>query len=175
MEYTYYLGRGPEAKQIINVCEHRIQLISQRRKEIAAEFGVDAFASCDGGGIIVGATFACEVPKWAKLDSQIAEGGYCYVGRENTKMGKAFNKAIHAEDANFSLHKFILEKTGMNRLVINGRKIFRSRAGYYKNTILICVPQEKATAASHTYDPRPVPPAWLKEVKESAFLAAQGK
>ncbi len=175
MEYRYYLGRGPEAEEIISFCADRIKSVSMRRKQIAAEFGVDSFASRDGGGTIAGATFVNEVPGWAKLESRIAEGGYCYIGRKNTKIGKAFNEAIHAEDANFSLHTYILEKTGMNRLVIEGRRIFRSKAGYHEDSILVCVPQEKVTASKCTYDPMPVPPEWLKEVRESEFLAAQGK
>ena len=61
-------------------------------------------------------------------------------------------------------------------MVFEGRKIFEAAAGITEDLkkILVVIPGTKEKSPGCTA-PFPAVPEWLREVKESEFLAAQGK
>ena len=77
----------------------------------------------------------------------------------------------------FSYSRHIVSETGMDHSCIgpypckSGQAIFNSAAGYTKDKVVIRVPVGRGFRGTE----QPTPPPWLTLVKESEYLAAQGK
>jgi hypothetical protein len=182
MQYRYFIGEGEEAKALIDACHAKLTA----RNAVADTF--TAWAKDNGwdggamrGNSVVGVISArelapsemsaCGVKCVTRIDS-----GWVYAPIKNRKASAAMREAIAAarmED--FSASDHIIKVTGMIRAVVGvsgGRTCLgHSVAGYQKGAILVQVP---AGGGEHD-SPMPIPPAWLREVKESEFLAAQGR
>ena len=78
------------------------------------------------------------------------------------------------------MSKFILDKLNLHRMVAGtsqssrtGSALYYSVAGIVSGKILVSIPGSKES--EHGREPFPEVPAWLREVKESEWLAAQGR
>lgn len=106
--------------------------------------------------------------------------GYGYYPKLNTKEGKRLAERLEAEELTFSLSNFILDKLHLRRMVTGPSSVSRtgyalhySAAGIVSGKVLVSIPGGKES--EHGEAPFPEVPAWLREVKESEWLAAQGR
>lgn len=101
--------------------------------------------------------------------------GYGYVPSRNTRRGKELaNRLIEGKELHFSPSRHICDKLDIHRYQSDGTYVYRTVAGYADGKILVSIPGPRDGMVGMS-DPFPEVPAWLREVKESEWLAAQGK
>lgn len=182
MKYTYYMGKGPEADVLIAECQAALTAHNAAMDTFTAWAKANGWKNCAVRGNAV-----CGVISERKLTpAEMSERGVKYLGPaewdfvyapiKNRNASAAMRKAIDAarmED--FSASDHIIKETGMRHSAVGvsgGRRVLvHSVAGYGNGVVLVKVP----LADSEYKSSIPTPPEWLSEVKESVFLAAQGR
>lgn len=173
MEKSYYIGEGPEAEALIaEVIERRVST-GVARKAVQDEYGADGLLTRNNGGEICGLVFK------EKQDCPFLKGelrlpdGYGYYAKKNCKQGKELSAKLRAPDLQFSPSDYIVKKLNINRMCFgpscHGMAIYSTAAGFIDGKIIVSIPAAKKG------DPMPSIPAWFREVKESEFIAAQGR
>ena len=173
MKYFYYIGEGPENDALVSKVLAEHDTVSERRKALMAEYDAD-FLILDSwrNGVPVGLGFY-ERQRRPYLKGEVFhDGSYAYYPKISTKMGRDLKEKLGNPDLVFSVRKRILGELKLHRMLFSGRIIAGSTAGIEGNTILVKIPADTDGA---TGDPMPEVPSWLKEVKMSEWLAAQGK
>lgn len=171
MEYFYFVGTGPEAEKLINMCNARQEEAIEARKALMSDWGSDGLMqNC---GKIIGLCFKQKTSDPWLCHSRTFNDSFGYIPNRRYKKGKDLKKALTNPDLDFNASDFILDHLKMHHMVVgahsSGMALYHSTAGTTPDRkILVRMP----TGSS---DPVPDAPDWLNSVKESEFLAAQGK
>lgn len=183
MEKHYYIGEGPQAEELISETREREDIARKARKALMAEYEADGLVlSVWGEGEVTGLAFDKPTNRpYLKGETELSNGkGYGYYPKLNTKEGKRLAQKFEAEELTFSMSKFILDKLRLHRMVSGpgspsrtGYILYHSVAGIISGKVLVSIPGSKENG--HGKTPFPEVPAWLREVKESEWLAAQGR
>lgn len=183
MKKHFYIGEGPQAEALIAETLERENVAREARKALIAEYDADGLIlSVWGNGRVTGLAFDTPTSRpYLKGETRTSgEEGYGYYPKLNTKEGKRLAERLKAEELTFSPSKFILDKLHLHRMVTGpspvsrtGYALHSSVAGIVSEKILVSIPGSKTNEPGK--DPFPDVPAWLREVKESEWLAAQGR
>lgn len=183
MEKHYYIGEGPQAEDLISETREREDIARKARKALMAEYEADGLVlSVWGEGKVTGLAFDKPTNRpYLKGETELSNGkGYGCYPKLNTKEGKRLAQKFEAEELTFSMSKFILDKLRLHRMVSGpggpsrtGYILYHSVAGIISGKVLVSIPGSKENG--HGKTPFPEVPAWLREVKESEWLAAQGR
>lgn len=173
MDKNFFIGEGPEAEALIAEVKERRQTVGEARNALQKEYGADGLLSRGDGREICGLAFR-EQRTLPFLKGEVRlENGFGYYAKKNCKEGKDLSAKLRAPELQFSTSDHIIHKLKLNRMCVGaaapGLALYRSAAGYVGNKILVSIPNSESS------DPMPEVPAWLREVKESEWLAAQGK
>lgn len=181
MQKRFYIGEGPEAAAIaaeILKGEAADREGKARFLAFAKERGFfETWSYSSWGTIRVGGVVSAEKlstdeekARGVKLHSCMNDGsGWAYSPRRNVKAGKELAKMV--EEANksiFDASGLIVTRTGMAQDVCERGCLCFAVAACIGERILVKVPVGERKNA-------PTPPTWLRECKESEFLAALGK
>lgn len=177
MEKHFFIGEGPEAEKIIASMLARREVASKARRALMHDYGSDGLLLSGGReGSIVGLSFKekKDIP-FLKGGKRI-KGGYAYYPKMNTKKGKELAQRLKDEDLTFSASHFIVDALKLERFAFSVCRMYVSVAGTSEDLkrILVSIPgaREGEDGSSDTF---PVIPEWMREVKESEWLAAQGR
>jgi len=183
MEKHFYIGEGPQADELIAEALERENVAREARAAFVAEYETDGLIlSAWGDGKVVGLAFDKPTSRpYLKGKTRLSNGeGYGYYPKLSTKEGKRLAERLKAKELTFSLSKFILDKLHLHRMAagpsltsLTGYALYRSIAGIVSGKILVSIPGSKVSERG--LDTFPEVPAWLREVKESEWLAAQGR
>ena len=176
----YYIGEGSEAAKLITETMDRQRQTNEARKTVQEEYKADGLLSSrsrDGG--VAGLCFN-EKQTLPFLKGEIRlEDGYGYFPKLNCKAGKELRTKLTAPEMTFSASDHIIQALGVARMVAGahsgsrtGLALYQSVAGIVDGKLLVKIPGS-AEEDSHG-DKMPQVPSWLREVKESEWLAAQG-
>lgn len=177
MEKHYFIGEGPEAEKLIASMLARREVARKARLSLMHDYGSDGLLlSGWRDGSIVGLSFKekKDIP-FLKGGNRI-EGGYAYYPKMNTKKGKELSKRLDDKDLTFSASHFIIDALKLERFAFSVRRMYVSVACISNDLkcILVSIPgaKEDEDGPSDTF---PSIPEWMREVKESEWLAAQGR
>lgn len=180
MEYRYYIGEGQEADALLTEVRQRSETARAARTKLMEDYGADALIlSPWSRGKPVGLGFKQEqrIP-YLKGGGRRYEGGFAYYPKISTKTGKELSAKLDAPELEFSACDYILKMLKLFRMVVGrcsgsrtGMAIYHSTAGYCGDKLLVKIPDGNGPDE----DPMPEIPSWMREVKESEWLAAQGK
>ena len=183
MEKHFYIGEGPQAEALIAETLERENVAREARKALIAEYETDGLVlSVWGNGKVTGLAFEKPTSRpYLKGETRLKNGGgYGYYPKLSTKEGKRLAERLEAENLTFSQSNFILDRLRLRRMVTGpssasrtGHALYYSVAGIISGKVLVSIPGSKEN--EHGKDPFPEVPAWLREVKESEWLAAQGR
>lgn len=171
MEKHYFIGEGTEAEKLIASMLARREVARKARLSLMHDYSSDGLLLSGGrDGSIVGLSFKekRDIP-FLKGGNRI-EGGYAYYPKMNTKKGKELAQRLKEGNLTFSASHFIVDALKLEHFAFSGSRMYVSVAGTSENLkcILVSIPGERG-------DTFPVIPEWMREVKKSEWLAAQGR
>lgn len=171
MERHYFIGEGPEAEKLIAATLARSEVARKARLALMHDYSSDGLLLSGGrDGSIVGLSFKekRDIP-FLKGGDRI-EGGYAYYPKMNTKKGKELAQRLKEGNLTFSASHFIVDALKLEHFAFSESRMYVSVAGTSENLkcILVGIPGERG-------DTFPVIPEWMREVKVSEWLAAQGR
>ncbi|KGQ56594.1 Uncharacterised protein [Gallibacterium anatis] len=185
MEYRYFKG-NLNAEPLKTLNEDWLKRFKERNKKLKAIFDTMPFYDGWYGGeeFISGIVCDSDNPhleqlkqtKGYKLTLCDSQDRYIVRPDKRYKIGKELDKAlcnvyqILLEYPPFG--KFITKQLGINRMVLDGRSGYLSSAGVCKKVLLVCIPVKGQGCSGDDF---PAVPDSLTEIKESEFLAIQGK
>lgn len=185
MEYQHYIGEGPEAQALIDECHERKDAVNAAVTAFQEKHGFDnSWQTYDaelGGPATDKEMNAAEArSRGLKLHCRISEDCFAYEPHLGCAAGKQMQAEIkEINKLAFDASKHIIKATGMSHTVIgphaasrSGQCIAHSSAGYVGTKVVVQVPIGKQM---RDCDPKPTPPPWLREAKESEVLALYGK
>lgn len=183
MERHYFIGEGPEADELIKAARNRESIARSARKAIIKEFDADGLMQSPWrDGKVIGLAFYERVKRpYLKGEVRLdGDDGYGYYPKLSTKEGKRLSEKLKDDDLTFHMAKFILDHLHLHRMVKGqpsnhrrGYPLYFSAAGIIDNKVLVSIPGGKENKKGEA--PFPVIPEWMREVKESEWLAAQGR
>lgn len=171
MEKHYFIGEGTEAEKLIASMLARREVARKARLSLMHDYSSDGLLLSGGrDGSIVGLSFKekRDIP-FLKGGNRI-EGGYAYYPKMNTKKGKELAQRLKEGNLTFSASHFIVDALKLEHFAFSGSRMYVSVAGTSENLkcILVSIPGERG-------DTFPAIPEWMREVKKSEWLAAQGR
>ena len=171
MERHYFIGEGSKAEKLIAATLARSEVARKARLALMHDSRADGLLLSGGrDGSIVGLSFKekRDIP-FLKGGNRI-EGGYAYYPKMNTKKGKELAQRLKEGNLTFSASHFIVDALKLEHFVFSGSRMYVSVAGTSENLkcILVSIPGDRG-------DTFPIIPEWMCEVKESEWLAAQGR
>ena len=167
MERTYYIGEGPEVDELISECTALYQKATDAREALRAEAGADTLL--ESRGRITHLAFKTrQTAPYLKGEIK-CDGFFGYKPKLNCKRGKALSAMMCAEAVKCDLNGYILKKFKLTRWCPDSRAMHMATAYCVGKKLLVSIPMGK------NGDPMPTIPEWLHLVKESEYLAAQGK
>lgn len=188
MERHYFIGEGPEAKELITKTWARLNVCNNARDKLLKQYEADnvvtSKSNITGGGRVVALWFKEPVQRPYLKGGERLEGGNFYYPNRRTKEGKELARRLKEDEAlTFDYSTFILKTLGISRIVFDeALTMHYCTAGFADGKVLLSVPGpkfpkdlEERKKLGLSIDPWPVIPDWLREVKESEFLAVQGK
>ena len=175
----YYIGEGPEADALLTEVRQRSETAQAARTKLMEDYGADALIlSWKGKPVGLGFRQEQRIP-YLKEGSRRYEDGFAYYPKMNTKAGKELSAKLDTPELEFSASGYILKLLKLSRMVVDrcsgsptGMAIYHSTAGYCGDKLLVKIPGGNSGPGG---DPMPEIPSWMREVKESEWLAAQGK
>jgi hypothetical protein len=178
MEYRYYIGEGQEADALLTEVRQRSETAYAARTKLMEDYGADALIlSWEGKPVCLGFKQEQRIP-YLKGGGRRYDGGFAYYPKMSTKAGKELSAKLDAPELEFSASGYILKLLKLSRMVVGrhsgprtGIAMYRSTAGYCGDKLLVKIPDGNDPDG----DPMPEIPSWMREVKESEWLAAQGK
>lgn len=187
MERHYFIGEGPEAKELIAETWARWQACNDARKRLLEDYKADFFMetgySLLGGGEVIGLGFHDKVQRPYFKGEERTKMGYAYYPKLSTREGKALAKRLKEEkELHFHASKYLLKKMNISRILFEGGRVHWCTACFVDDKVLLSVPGPKSPKSFEerkklnlSIDPWPQIPDWFKEVKQSEFLRVQGE
>lgn len=177
MKYHFFIGDGANAASLLMETREQLVIRETARRNLCQQYNAVTLL-CEGErviGLVYDSVQEEGAKKMLKYHSSCKEG-YAYTPRLNTKAGKALRDILHNDaELNFDPYEHIIEKLHARRMLFEGMRIYQTAVGWTEDKILLKVPGEFSKNREHGKDPFPELPAWLRKVKESEFLAAQGR
>lgn len=178
VKYRFYIGEGEKASDLIGHA-----LSAEQHAGVYRDALIELYGACGlyfyshAPGKPQGFVFheRKEIPG-LKMGSATTENGFVYFPDMSTEEGRRASEALFDKRLEFDVEQMLLKHLSLRREVAgfceNCRNVhakYTSHAFYLDGMakIFVRVPVDDG--------PMPVPPDWLKEVKESEWLAAQGK
>ena len=184
MEKHFYIGEGPEADALVAEALEREKATHEAREALISEYEADGLIlSVWNDGKVTGLAFNRPTHRpYLKGETRTSgEEGYGYYPKLSTKEGKRLAQKLEAEELTFSASKFILDRLRLHRIATGphsasrtGHAVYYSVAGIASGKILVKIPGSKNPEHDGTQS-FPSIPSWLREVKESEWLAVQGR
>lgn len=183
MKNHYYIGEGPEADALVAEVREKDAATAAAHKTLCEEYESDGLIlSRHRKGKPAGLGFKEKhTLPFLKGEMPLSEG-YAYYPRLNCKAGKELAAKLNDPALEFSVSDYITKKLKVVRWVAGphaasrtGMAMYMSAAGIVNGKLLVTIPGGDENAENGGGDPMPIVPAWLREVKESEWLAAQGK
>ena len=170
MEYYFFTGEGPDAKKIIEDGSARAATAQKLRDALLADYGAEAMVIQSWTERPIGICFSSEQNSpWLRPCTAYRGEGHAYYGRRSTWEGRQLNDRLLDERLHFSWSAFIVGRTGTYVLRREGRMIYHTVAGVVDGRILLKIPR-------HSFETGcPDVPEWFREIRESVFLALQGR
>lgn len=173
MNKNFFIGEGPEAEALIAEVKERLRAVGEARNALQKEYGADGLLSRGNGREICGLVFK-EQRTLPFLKGEVRlENGFGYSAKKNCKEGKELSAKLRAPDLQFCVSDHIIHKLKLNRMCVGsgsaGIALYSSVAGYADKKILVSIPNSESS------DPMPEVPTWMRAVKGSEWMAAQGK
>ena len=176
MEKHYFIGEGQEAEKLIAATLARHEVATEARRALMQDYGADGLIECGGfNNVVIGLGFNKKTDAPFLKGHKLLSGGYAYYPKRNTKAGKELAKRLDDKKISFDRSRFILDYLKASRTVIEGTKVIMSAACISEDMKRILVVIPGVTEKVPFSDPFPAVPEWLREVKESDFLAAHGE
>jgi hypothetical protein len=172
VQYFRYIGSGPENDELLKRVREKAEIVYEARKVLSDKYGAEGFIMDAWRGSKPEGIYFTEPQNlpFLKQETRRGENLYGYFPKLSTKKGRELAEELASPLLDFSASRFILNELKLHRRVRSGRVLAHSTAGYTETSILVSIPSRE-----DAYDPMPEVPAWLQEVKESEWLAAQGK
>ena len=170
----FFIGEGPEAKSLIADVKAKRSEAKAAREALCKKYNAGTVLVSGWEGRCTGLFFKEKQTAPHLKGEERFNGGYGYYPKKNCKAGKLLAQELSDPSLTFQVSDYIVSSLKLSRMVINGRSIFYSTAGFADETLLVKIPggHEPKTPGR---DPMPQVPSWMREVKESEFLAAQGQ
>ena len=176
---NFFTGEGPEAEALIAEVKELRKAKNEAIANVQREYGSDALLA--RGAKVFGLVFI-ERQDRPYLKNEIRlESGFGYYPKLNCKQGKELAAKLKAPELQFDTSDYILDTLKLHRMYAGthaasktGMAMYLSVADYAGDKILVSIPGKKNEGAL-TGAPWPEVPTWFREVKESEWLAAQGK
>lgn len=172
MKRHFYIGEGPENDALFVEVKKLEGVGRMARKKLQKDFEADGLYSM-GDNKVVGLVFkGKQAIPFLKREVCFGDDEYGYTPRRNTKKGKELARRLEEEqELHFDAGRYIRKKLGVYYYQRKGGRWYETIAGYAYGKILVCIPGQDGEIS----DPLPEVPGWLREVKESEWLAAQGR
>ena len=175
MEKNFYIGDGPENDKLVEEVFAEIEKCRQARVQLLKDYEADYLWT--NGHTVKGLAWdeKKEYP-WLKGERQV-NGKYIYEGRKSTKKGRELAERLKTEKIlHFDPSEYIISKLKLARLEIDHMAgiAHSTAAGIAEGKIIVSIPYDKESILQGD-DEFPDVPEWLREVKESEWLALQGK
>jgi|GEM_PF-2060944 hypothetical protein len=185
----FYIGEGPEASEIITEVDAGIAGEKEARLKLNDDVMAMSFSGVWVAKSFMGGTRVGGVMTTNRLTSEEERAlgvkffqrmgdasGYAYKPRLSTKAGKRLKTMIdEANKRAFDHSEHIIKRTGMDALVCSAGKLRHSVACIVNNRLFVKVPVPAGLDPDEVADKAPVPPGWLREAKESEWLAGMGR
>ena len=182
MEKNYYIGEGPEAEALIAEVSACREAANNARDAVQKEYGADGLMIRSHSGNATGLAFKEKQHLPYLKGEERIEGGFGYYPKLNCKQGKELAAKLSSPELKFNASDYILGKLKLHRMCAGphaasrtGMALYYSVAGYTGSKVLVSIPGSKDEDPMRGKDKMPEVPAWLRPVKESEWLAAQGK
>lgn len=174
MNKNFFIGEGHEAETLIEEVKERLRAVGEARRTVQKAYGADGLLTRGDGREVCGLVFKEQQARpFLKGETRLHPDGFGYYAKKNCKDGKNLSAKLRAPDLQFCASDHIIHKLKLNRMCVGassrGMGLYSSAAGFAGNKILVSIP------CGESNDPMPEIPAWMREVKESEWLAAQGK
>jgi hypothetical protein len=185
MKRNFYIGEGKEAKAAIDAGWAKVQVFRDAGNALLNGMpeGTKLCSRDSGRGIIIGFGIQQELsaderarlglsPDVPRPDS---DGKHIPTYKPNSRSnnGKELRKRINAVNRlHTTFSKEVIAALGIDRWCHDGSKVFMSSAGCTDTALLVSIPGSPDDGQSDKF---PDIPDFLREVKESEFLAAQGR
>lgn len=181
MQQHYYIGEGSEAEALVAEVMEKQESVRVARHSICVEYDTDGLV-LGRHGQVEGLCFKKkQTCPYLKGEFRYADGGYGYYPKLNSKAGKALAIKLADPLLTFDESDYIVRHLKISRMARGfhaasrtGTALYFTVAGIIDGKLLVKIP-DSSERSENGCDPMPVPPAWLREVKESEWLAAQGK
>lgn len=159
----------------------RRETANNARDVVQREYEADGLMLRSRSGDVTGLAFKERQQRPYLKGEEKIEGGFGYYPRLNCKQGKELAAKLAAPELKFNASDYILGTLKLHRMCAGphaasrtGMALYYSVAGYIENKVLVSIPGSKEEDPMRG-DKMPDVPAWLRTVKESEWLAAQGK
>lgn len=184
MKYHFYIGEGPDSESFIAEVLAKESEVEAARAAVIKEYNADglmlsSFYSDNGACLGLAFKEKQNLP-FLKGGKNCKDLGYAYYPKLNCKAGKLLDEKLKAPSMTFSQSGYIMKSLNLWRTVIGrhpasrtGFAMHSSTAGIINGKLLVRIPRTEERIPRD--DPMPEIPSFLREVKESEFLAAQGK
>lgn len=178
MKFHYYIGEGPEATSLASYCIDKLKARNEARHILCSDYGAQGVI--ESSRYVSGLVFKeAQDAKHFKL-TQKQDGHFWYSPRRNCKEGKAFAQRLCDPALVFNNSDYIVKKLNLYCEVLgehaasnSGIAMYFSVAGIVGEKIIVKIPNTENCEDGS--DEMPTIPTWLHPVKESEFLAVQGK
>lgn len=182
MQWKFYIGDGPEAGELIAKAEEKRKLAFKKRGALMEEYKADGLIlsnSLFDHGTPLALGFKKKPDDLAPFKKERkCDDGWYYYPRLSSRAGKELANKLGDPDLVFDRSDFIISSLGLwnvehGKYVGNGVSVlFASQAAYGLGKVLVKIPYKEGEQSGAVLEKVP---AWLREVRESEFLVAQGK
>lgn len=180
MQWKFYIGDGWEAEGFILAAEERKNLVYAKRRALMDEYGADGLILSSGFtyGTPIALGFREKQSRPYFKGEARCKDGYYYFPRLTTKAGKELAAKLDDPDVIFDKSDYVIESLGLfhvehGSMASGGKcRLYQSVGSYGNGLILVKIPYKNDAECEKLL--QKIPP-WFREVKESEFLAPQGK
>ena len=179
--YRFFIGETTPSSTLVQDIFEKINAQAAEANAIAEEYGASS-AVHDRDGNVIGLVFDTTegAPAYVKHKGFLDGGSPYFVPRLNTKIGKKLAEQLRKLPQVPPLSKAVIDRLDLRTMVFgqylsNGQSCLAySVAGYCQNRILLKIPYQGDGRESNEHVFARIP-GWFREVKESEFIAAQGR
>lgn len=178
MKYRFYIGDGEQARKLIGEVIASEQHAGVYREALIGDIGAENllyFSHIPGKPQGFVFKERKEIPG-LKIGSVTTESGFAYFPDLATKEGKKLQEALYDKRLEFDAEQMLLNELGFQLEVTGYCEVCHNVHAKFKSHALIIDGIDKVFAQVPVDEEIiPMPPDWMREVRESEWLAAQGR